>query len=137
MPQTSSYVVPRSLPRATTQSRAVDYVRRIEFRYSCMSTGYPSQHINHLRIGQALGERVGNDLKESMCTKIFVVVDVGLDDNAVAPVNPSNGIFQAHAQERKDLARQPSGLVRPIRRLRKQRIDPERMFGPKPILSGR
>ena len=46
-----------------------------------MTFGEPAQDVDFLRVGQTASQRVGNDLKQGVCGKIFVVVDVGLDDN--------------------------------------------------------
>jgi hypothetical protein len=58
-------------------------VRRLEFGHSCPASGDPSQHICLARIGEALRERVGGNFEERMRRQVLVVIEVGLNDDAI------------------------------------------------------
>src|ERR1039457_1249527 len=47
---------------------------------------HPAERVDHFRIGQAMGDRVGNDLLQTVGAEVLVIVDVGLDFHALDQV---------------------------------------------------
>src|ERR1017187_5699205 len=45
--------------------------------------GHPAESVDHFRIGQAMGDRVGNHLLQTVGAEVLVIVDVGLDFHAL------------------------------------------------------